>query len=39
VQLIAEAVDLLVQIGIRDEVRRVTIISMIIKRTRQAVRH
>jgi pilus assembly protein CpaF len=31
VQLIAEAVDLLVQIGIRDEVRRVTVISNLAK--------
>ena len=31
VQLIAEAVDLLVQIGIRDEVRRVTVIANVAK--------
>lgn len=31
VQLIAEAVDLLVQIGIRDEVRRVTVIANLAK--------
>ena len=30
-QLIAEAVDLLVQIGIRDEVRRVTVIANLAK--------
>ncbi len=30
-QLIAEAVDLLVQIGIRDEVRRVTVIANVLK--------
>jgi pilus assembly protein CpaF len=31
VQLIAEAIDLLVQIGIRDEVRRVTVIANMAK--------
>jgi pilus assembly protein CpaF len=31
VQLIAEAIDLLVQIGIRDEVRRVTVIANVAK--------
>jgi pilus assembly protein CpaF len=30
-QLIAEAVDLLVQIGIRDEIRRVTVIANVLK--------